>query len=331
MRSPANRTVPPVALSGYKIVWWSCRLANRRSLLKGIAAPLSVVTRDVTRRRLLAGAATALTAVAGCSATTPFVGKRRELTRRVDPAGASTLSIDGALGDIRVHSTDRDDVRIDAVKQSSSVRSDIEQLDLSVATTGGTVRLRSEWSGTNSLLSSPPSLSMDVAVPRSIRLERVLIEDGDITVRELAGDPVLRTATGDVAATDISGTVTARSDTGDVTVRDPAAIGDLRTDTGDVVADVPAIDGTTRVESQTGDVEVALSPGLDARLDATTDTGEIAVTGRSFGSLARTDRTPGSTLAGTLGDGGPRLGIETETGDITVAALENPSQASSSE
>jgi hypothetical protein len=73
-----------------------------------------------------------------------------------------------------------------------------------------------------------------------------------------------------------------------------------------------------RVETDTGDVSLALSPDVDAELAARTDTGDVTVEG-----LSLSDATRGEALVtGVLGDGTRSLTAVADTGDVTVTALD---------
>ncbi|WP_276272277.1 DUF4097 family beta strand repeat-containing protein [Haloarcula litorea] len=281
------------------------------------------MSRNITRRTFLAGgAAAALTALTGCSATTPFVGKREESTRTVDAAGLDSLAVDTQIGDIRVVGTDRDDVRIRAVKQASSVRADISKLSLDVQRSDGTLRLQSDWTGSTGLFAGRPSLDLDVELPRSLAVDGVRTRVGDADVTDVAGDLEVRSDTGDVSASGVAGAVTAISQTGDVTVRSPEVLAEATAQTGDVDVEIPAIDGETTVETQTGDVTARVAADLDAALVAQTQTGDVRVDGLTLRESESDDGFSGDSIRGTLGDGGPRLTLEAQTGDVTVRPIE---------
>jgi hypothetical protein len=253
---------------------------------------------------------------------TPFVGKRIERSRTIDPADANRLTVDLDGGDVTLRASDRGTLAVEYVKKSSSVRADLSKLRFRTARSDGSLRLRSAWQGGDGLFSGTPQIDVDATIPRSLSVGRVETDVGDVSVTDVTGDVTLRSSTGDVTAKTVAGSVRAETDTGDVEVVDPAAIGDLRTNTGDVEADVPAIDGATRVTAETGDVTAFVASDLDAELVLRSETGEVSVEGLTLSTLDRTSDVVGSTLRGTLGDGGPRLLLETETGDATVHSLE---------
>lgn len=280
------------------------------------------MTRDVTRRRLLAGgAAAALTSLAGCSGVTPFVGKRTEFDRTLTLDGATTLSVDALVGDVSVVGEDREDVALHGVKQASSVGVDLSKLRLEVRRDGDRLDVRGSYDGEEPLFGGTPTMDLSLRVPRSVALERVETTIGGVDVRDVVGDVTVESGTGDVSLRDVDGTVAARSSTGDVSLRRVRAVGDVSASTGDLDLRVPAIDGDARFESSTGDVVAALSPGLDADLVARANTGDVSVEGLPL-SVANAAEDYGSeSVTGTLGDGGPRLVVKTGTGDVSLSAL----------
>lgn len=277
------------------------------------------MTPNTTRRRLLAAvAAIGSAGLAGCSSTTPLVGQQLSTSETVSVENADALRIDGDAGDITVLGSDRDDVDVDVEKRSSSVRTDLENLELRTDRTNGTLELRSEWDGSEGLLRDRPSMTLEIDAPRELALEAVRASIGRVTVRDVAGDLRIDTSTGRVDVADVDGGVGASTSTGRVEIRDVERLDDVSTSTGRVEADVPAIDGDTTISTSTGRIEVAIDPDLDAELRVGTSTGRIEVSG-----LGITDETRGDdVLTGTLGDGGPTLRLETDTGRIDVRALE---------
>lgn len=271
---------------------------------------------------LTGGVAAVVATLAGCSGMTPFVGKRIEGRRTIDPAGIDSIAVAVDAGDVTLQATERRDVAVEYVKQCSSVQADLSKLHFRTTRSGGTLRLRSEWNGDNDLGGSRPQVNVDATVPTALSVDRVETKAGDVSISHVAGDVTLRSAAGDVDAKRVAGTVDAKTEAGDVRIVDPDAIGDLRTATGDVRADVPAIDGETRIATQTGDMIVHVASDVDADVVARTKMGEVHVDGVSLSNVERMDGFVGSTVEGSLGDGGPRLLLETQTGDVIVRALD---------
>ncbi|SFB84553.1 Putative adhesin [Halobiforma haloterrestris] len=274
---------------------------------------------DVSRRTLLGGiAVTASAALAGCTGTTPFVGQQLARSDTVPAADVDALRVYGKTGEITVTGGDRDDVAVDIEKQSSSVRTDLENLELRSERTDGTLELRSEWDGTEGWLRSRPSMDLEIDVPRELALEEVSTSVGEVTVRDVAGDLRVDTSTGRIDVANVDGGVGASASTGRVEIRDVERLDDVSTSTGRIEVDVPAIDGDTSVTASTGRIEAAIDPDLDAELRVETSTGRIEIEGLELQDATRGD----DVVTGALGDGGPTLRFETSTGRIELRALE---------
>lgn len=295
------------------------------------------MSQQLTRRRVLAGGATAAAAsLAGCAGSTPFVGQRRERFETIQLEDATTLSISGDVGDVSVTGADREDLSVDIVEQSSSLRGDLDDLELQTRRDGDDLTLDVVYEGSVGWFARRPEMNLDVTVPRSVTLDaietdtgRVSATDvqgpftaeastGEVHLRDVEGDVEASTSTGRVDAQGVRGRVTASTSTGEIRVRDVDEIGDLDASTGEIDADVPAIDGDTSITASTGELTVRIAPDLDAELRASTSTGDIDVDGLDLDESVEDD----DTLVGTLGDGGPTLRLETSTGEISIDALE---------
>ncbi len=289
----------------------------------------------ITRRQLLGGCGAAgLAALAGCSGVTPFVSRRTESSETVDPDGAETVTVDTAVGDVTIIREDRDDIDVDIVKQSSSIRTDLDDLHFEVDH-DDRLELRSVWEGSEGWFTSRPAMNLDIAMADGLELDRIDTSVGTITLRDVAGSMRLGTSTGNVDVESVDGAVRAETSTGDIEIetvdgavsaetsigdvrlRDIGQLGDLSTSTGDVETEVPAIDGETVISTSTGSVTAAIDSALDADLVVETSTGDI-----STGDLELDDMGSGDDLlTGTLGEGGPTLRIETGTGNIRLEQL----------
>lgn len=101
----------------------------------------------------------------------------------------------------------------------------------------------------------------------------------------------------------------------DLSLRVPRslAVDRVRTTVGDVTARDVA--GDLAAEATTGDVRLW---GVRGTATAEASTGDVVVEGLSITDATRDDRF----VSGTLGDGGPDLTVETNTGDARLSAYE---------
>ncbi|THE63903.1 hypothetical protein D8Y22_16420 [Salinadaptatus halalkaliphilus] len=273
---------------------------------------------DTTRRRLLAAVgAGGLTALAGCSSMTPFVGRRTARSETISPDGAQRVAVHGSVGEISVVGADRDDLAVDVEKQSSSIRTDLEELVFRTERDDDRLELRSEWEGRDGWFQNQPTMNLDIDLPAELALERIDASVGRVAVREVVGDLTVEASTGEVDIAGVDGAVGARTSTGRVDISNVEALEDVHTTTGEVDLEVPAIDGDTAITTTTGTIEAAIDPDIDAELHAQTNTGTVDSSGLELAESTRSD----DMLVGTLGDGGPTLRFEANTGEISLTSL----------
>lgn len=273
---------------------------------------------DTQRRRLLGlGATGALAALSGCSGATPFVGKRTKNTRKFDAASVDSLSVDGTTGKIRVRPTNADRVRIETVKQSGSVFTDLDDVNVEMGVENGELTVQTRETGDGSWLGGTPSVKMRIQLPSGVSLGRLRTENGTVDVRGVESDATLVTENGRVEAHDIDGFVAAESENGSVTVHGVEGIDDVRTENGSVEVEIPAIRDDTTVRSENGSVTAKLARDLGATLVAKTDNGDVDFRLPDFEADLRTE----NAVQGTLGEGGPELRFVTENGSIDVSEL----------
>lgn len=287
----------------------------------------------LSRRRLLGGAAAA-TAVglAGCAGSVVRIETTDATVERTfDASGVSSLRVDDAADDVGIERTDGDVVHVTAEKVAHGSTS-LDDLELEARLDDDTLRLATRKTPVGGI--GGGSLDLRVAVPSSVRVDRVAAPDGTVGLDGVTGDPTVESGDGDIAARDVAGdldavtddgdvvvsevggTVAASSRDGDVVVRDPGAVSDLRTDDGDVVAGVPAVDGTTTVRSHDGDVIVRLGDDLDATVEATTHDGDVVVAGTFDDVESVTEKR----ITGRVGDGANSLRVHSDDGDVTLTS-----------
>lgn len=292
------------------------------------------MNRSTSRRRLLTGAGgAALAATAGCS----FVERDEAETvqRRFDVEEIDAVSIASDTGDLSVRSGDPGELRIQGEKRAASGDA-IDSLSLTDRRDGSRLGLGTDvgdgpwpvgWLRT-------PRLHVDVAVPPSVRVEEAVASPGDLEVENVAGPLTAEADTGDLYVADVDGAVDARVDAGRLIVRDATGsvvaradtgtvnvdgvIAGIRSGTGDVSATVRGIDGAPTIETDTGDVGLALSRSLDVTVSASVDTGSIDVPGGESASV----RTNGNSRTVVLGDGSGEIEVATDTGDVSITLVE---------
>ena len=267
----------------------------------------------------------------------------------------ATVHITTSQGDVNVRPSESDAVlvqakiSIDPEKWTSTVLSPdaaIERLehDPPIEQNGSTIRI-----GTidDPDLSQNISISYTVKIPGTAKL-KVRIGTGSLDIHQLENDVDASTSAGHVTVTDITGSVRASSKAGAVDVRSitgtaTVAIGSGPTNGEDLAApkvkatsgpvtfhnvhgscDVTVNSGDIKVDGEpsdawdlhtnSGNVSIAVTDQADFQLNAQTETGDI------HNSLPLSQFGGGSSglLAGSVGKGGPKIDLSTDSGDISI-------------
>jgi hypothetical protein len=286
-------------------------------------------SQQVSRRHVLTTAGVVCgAAFAGCAGVSN--ADRRTTTERFSVPGESVdrLVVD-AEGEVTVTGEDRTDVAVE-VRKFAVGQTDLSSVGVSRNRTGErlTIGLREPMvvgvggGGVERL---------DARVPRAVAVERVRTDDGTARVRDTTGDLELVVDDGTGEVNGVDGTVTIDADDADVTVGEvggvtgglddghlrttaPTTVGDVTAENGDLDLQVAALDGDTTVETDDGDVEMAVASTLDATVVAATDDGDVDVEGAPFDSVAVSD----GTVRGTVGEGRRRLRVTVDDGTVTL-------------
>jgi hypothetical protein len=290
---------------------------------------------SLTRRALLGGGAAALAATAGCAGDANVVVGKHDESESTYDLSEGALRVDAEYGDVSVGPADGDTVRVRVVK-SGSVFAALSDVSVDVSRDGDTVTVQSTGS-VEGFFASAPDVDILVELPAGVTVESATLENGDLTVEEVAlpaettlrtrnGDATVRnvdadltvgTTNGDVLAEAVAGHVTGESRNGDVALRGCEAVAGASTTNGDLTVEVAAIRGDTGLESVNGDVTAEVSSDLDAAVVARSENGDATV-----GDLPLTlEADADSYVEGTLGEGRHELRCTTTNGDVHLGRL----------
>lgn len=261
---------------------------------------------------------------------------RIDTTLAIGTNGTVDLNVVG--GSIVVTGTDSRQVRIVATSERGSLR-------LEHSTNRITLRLdraRGRGGDTEYRVTVPPgvrvltsSTSGDISVKGTRGDVEATTMSGDVTIADITGSVSSETLSGDIDIAGITGNVRVQSVSGDVSVTRATGnvevesvsgeIG-LRTITSKAVRGVTvsgevdfdgsiAADGRYDLRSHSGDVRVALPPGVNALVGVSTFSGEID---SDFPLTLEPGqrRTQGRQFEFRLGSGGARIDLESFSGDI---------------
>jgi len=148
------------------------------------------------------------------------------------------------------------------------------------------------------------------------------IASDQVRGNELSGPSRVVTSSKDIHLEDVSGDLEVQSNNGGVEIttgsKGPAGKMNITTEHGDVAV---TLDGKTppdkvNVATQHGDVTLTVGSGLGFQVSAVTGKGDIS---SEFDAVKVNDNNGSSRANGTVGNGGSKLQVATETGDIKIA------------
>ena len=148
---------------------------------------------------------------------------------------------------------------------------------------------------------------------------------GDVTLDGVTGSIDANTAAGDIEAQGLYGSVTFKSLSGDLGL----AGGSLErltahAVTGKITTDVDLREGAqANVSTVSGEVTMRLPESTSARVTLNAVSGRVDA---GFPQLTRQDRPMGKYIAGTLGDGGASLAVNSVSGAITLLSRPDPEE-----
>jgi hypothetical protein len=257
----------------------------------------------------------------------------REFT---SPATGSLSIVDRTNGDIRVWAWDRDEVHVRA-----TVRAGARDLEVAQELVASVV-----VSQRDTLRASGPegqrtwrdnqwwTVDYDVKVPRGTELT-VAAVNGEVAIRELSGDVFVEAVNGEIAISGVSGDVFAKAVNGEIEIS--RVSGDISAETVNGSLEIDSVSGNVDGSAVNGPIEVTLVGDRLARehVDLTTVNGPVDLRiPRSYSAQLELETVTGGmdvdfpiTVSGrldprristTLGDGGPRVRVETTGGRIHV-------------
>lgn len=148
--------------------------------------------------------------------------------------------------------------------------------------------------------------SGDVTADRISGNASLVTASGDVRVQDVAGDVSVSTASGDAAIARAGGDFTAKTASGDLRIGQAGRSAEVRTASGDVRIESIAA-GRADVTSVSGDVAIAVPPGIEVFLDLSSISGRV-----------RSELDPDARGGGD-GDASLTVRCNSVSGDIRIA------------
>jgi hypothetical protein len=154
-----------------------------------------------------------------------------------------------------------------------------------------------------------------VQVPKQTSLE-METANGEIRVRGTDGRLSASTTNGDIDVTAVRGPAGVRTTNGEIRIARLSGLVDATTTNGSVAAEITALPKSGRMELHTtnGNVQLALPREIHAEVEANTTNGRVNI---NYNVTMRGVITSKS-VQGTIGQGGPRIRLQTTNGNIDV-------------
>ncbi|WP_267641973.1 DUF4097 family beta strand repeat-containing protein [Haloarchaeobius amylolyticus] len=264
----------------------------------------------ISRRHLLGAGATALTVgLAGCTGFATSTAVRQD--QYVVDGG--TLAVETENGDVTVAPIDGDQLDVKYTMRTLGTTGAFDRVSVTVDTgEENSVVARVADGG---FFAQSVSVDLEIGVPEGVRVTSARSRNGDVTVRNVAGDLVAETSNGDVDVRDVEGYVTLQSSNGDVTARNTQGIDAATTANGEVDVDVVGTRGDVSIQSTNGDVTARLDASLQVALEARTGNGEVSW--RDI-ELTTTTWDDNEVRGNVNGGNSPLVTVRSSNGDVRI-------------
>ncbi|MFB6354080.1 MAG: DUF4097 family beta strand repeat-containing protein [Halobacteriales archaeon] len=273
----------------------------------------------MNRRKLLRfGSLAALGSLAGCGTGRSDRTAEETFSDRYPAEGGLRVNVLGRNGSITATKVSGMDVVVEAVKRSRDGRSALERVDVEVTRTGGVLTARAVYPDVSPLSQPRVAVDFEVGIPAAAVAGVFESANGDVVVRDVAGDARLASVNGRVEADNVDGFVSLRSGNGDVVATWTAGVDRAVSTNGAVDVDLRHTRGPVTAASTNGDVTVRPTAGLRATFELRTVTGAIVVSGLTL------ERTTDAArhVVGRYNGGGDRVTARTTNGDVRLRPLE---------
>ena len=238
--------------------------------------------------------------------------RTREFSETYEPTTASRLDVTTKNGAIDLHPTDGDELTVDATAKTRHDDVDLDAVSIEFEEDGEMLSVTAQIpTGAKHV-----SVDLDVGVPDSLAVRRVVSKNGKIEARDVAGDARFETKNGKIDIERVDGTVTALTKNGMITVRD-TPVREVASKNGKLTLELPALTGDVAVETKNGKITIAVPADVDADYHLDTTRGRATVDGLS----TLVESSSKTHVTGELGAGGPYIDARTKNGTVTLTAL----------
>lgn len=197
----------------------------------------------------------------GCS----FKGYHRDFSKKAEFSSGGTLKIEGADGDIKIKSWNRDSIRINGTKHLRVIKFfGSDWFNGSEGYVNDVFdRTKIEFEQENNVVEIEviePSVSsggiqvdMEIWIPGNANIE-VNCDDGDVDIEKIVGNVSIESDDGDIDLSMVEGPFSINTDDGDIELNKVMGEGEVITEDGDI--ELHDFNGNIEMETEDGDINV---------------------------------------------------------------------------
>ena len=220
-------------------------------------------------------------------------------------AADGRVSVENINGDLNVEVWDRNEVHVVALKEAESAEA-LEGLKVNVDASANSLSIETKYPSSDGWGfwkrgHGHMEVTYTLTIPRGARVSGVDLVNGSMSVSGVEGGVEAETVNGAIRARSVRGLV------------------ELSTVNGTLEVEYGQLERTDRIhlESVNGTIELTLPKSTGAEIQAETVNGSIR---NDFGIEVKKGRWVGSSMRGTIGNGGGDVSLETVNGAIRVNA-----------
>jgi DUF4097 and DUF4098 domain-containing protein YvlB len=219
-----------------------------------------------------------------------------EFHRTVPLSATGSVSLKNVNGDVNITGWERNEVQIDAVKKAGNQQK-LDEAKIEVDAGSDYVRIRTRYPE-NHTNNNPATVTYELHVPRTARLDSIDLVNGSLEVSQVAGE------------------VRASLVNGSTKIHDLAGRAHLSSVNGTIAANYLTLDNVSNIElkSVNGAVKLGLPSSPNADVTVSTVNGGITT---DF-PLTVQGKFMGRHLDGKLGNGGTRIEISNVNGSVHI-------------
>jgi DUF4097 and DUF4098 domain-containing protein YvlB len=226
-----------------------------------------------------------------------FAEVTQEFHKTVPLNADGRVSLSNINGDVEVTGWNKNEVQIDAVKTARDQQR-LDEAQIEVSTFGNSVEIETHYPSHHWANNNPASVHYTLHVPQNVRIDKVDLVNGALTVQKINGEIRANLVNGKLRASDLAGTA------------------NLATVNGSVEANYTSLTNVREIKLQSvnGSVDLLLPQSPNAEIEASSVSGSIST---DF-PLTVKGRWVGKNMSGTLGSGGVHIELNNVNGSIHV-------------